>query len=128
MQPFMNAEADGQFFARLSVLNDKFAASLPQTLGRLASARERLDTAAPAAALVGELHAVLHTLAGSAATFGFRLLGQQARLLEQRLRVFTTFDAVAAQEWDDWLAQLDVFVAWGLGDPKAAYPNAEPAV
>jgi HPt (histidine-containing phosphotransfer) domain-containing protein len=128
MLPSMSAEADADFFARLSVLNDKFAATLPLTLGRLAQTRAQLDPAAPSAALVGELHAVLHTLAGSAATFGFRRLGQQARLLEQRLRVFTTFDVVAPQEWEDWLGQLDVFVAWGQGDPKSAYPNDEAAV
>lgn len=124
----MSADVDAEFFERLSVLNDKFAASLPQTLGRLADARARLDPAAPPPALVAEMHAMLHTLAGSAATFGFRTLGQQARLLEQRLRVFTTFDAVASQDWEDWLARLDVFTAWGLGDPKAAYPDDESAV
>jgi len=124
----MSAEADADFFARLSVLNDKFAASLPDTLARLAAARARLDPAAPAVALVAEMHAVLHTLAGSAATFGFRQLGQQARVLEQRLRVFTTFDAVGPQEWEGWLARLDVFVAWGRADPKSAYPNDESVV
>ena len=124
----MSTEVDAEFFERLSALNDKFADSLPQTLGRLADARAHLDPAAPPPALVGELHAVLHTLAGSAATFGFRMLGHQARLLEQRLRVFTTFDAVAAQDWEDWLARLDVFVTWGLGNPKAAYPEDELAV
>jgi HPt (histidine-containing phosphotransfer) domain-containing protein len=124
----MRTEVDAEFFERLSALNDKFAASLPQTLSRLADARTRLDPCAPPPALVGEMHAVLHTLAGSAATFGFRTLGQQARLLEQRLRVFTTFDAVAAEDWEDWLARLDVFVAWGLHDPKAAYPEDESAI
>jgi HPt (histidine-containing phosphotransfer) domain-containing protein len=124
----MSAEVDAEFFERLSALNDKFAAGLPQTLGRLADARTRLDPAAPPPDLVAEVHAVLHTLAGSAATFGFRMLGHQARLLEQRLRVFTTFDAVAADDWEDWLARLDVFVAWGLRDPKGAYPDDEPAV
>jgi len=124
----MSTEADTGFFERLSALNDKFAGSLPQTLGRLADARARLDPAAPPPALVNEMHAVLHTLAGSAATFGLRTLGQQARLLEQRLRVFTTFDAVAPQDWEDWLARLDVFVAWGLRDPRAAYPDDEPGV
>jgi HPt (histidine-containing phosphotransfer) domain-containing protein len=128
MQPSMSAEPDTDFFARLSVLNDKFATSLPDTLARLASARARLDPAAPGAALVGEMHALLHTLAGSAATFGFRLLGQQARVLEQRLRVFTTFAAVAPRDWEDWLAQLDVFVSWGRMDPKSAYPSDESAV
>lgn len=124
----MSNGADAEFFARLAELNDKFAASLPDTLGRLSTARAAFDAAAPPPALVEQLHAVLHTLAGSSATFGFRLLGQQARTLEQRLRVLTTFDAVAPREWEAWLAELDVFVAWALADPKAAYPNDDSAV
>ena len=124
----MSNGADADFFARLAELNDKFAASLPATLGRLSAARAAFDTAAPQAALVEQLHAVLHTLAGSSATFGFRLLGQQARMLEQRLRVLTTFDTVAAGEWEAWLAELDIFVAWALADPKAAYPGSDAAV
>jgi HPt (histidine-containing phosphotransfer) domain-containing protein len=124
----MSDAVDAEFFARLAELNDKFAASLPQTLGRLSAARNIFDVVHPQQQLVGEMHAMLHTLAGSAATFGFRVLGQQARLLEQRLRVFTTFDAVAPEEWGAWLAALDVFVAWGQSDPKAAYPEDESAV
>ena len=124
----MSNGADAEFFARLAELNDKFAASLPDTLGRLAAARAAFDAASPPPPLVEQLHAVLHTLAGSSATFGFRLLGQQARMLEQRLRVLTTFDAVAPREWDALLAELDVFVAWALVDPKAPYPNDDSAV
>jgi len=124
----MSDAADAEFFARLSELNDKFAAGLPHTLGRLTGARAAFVAARPEPALVDEMHAVLHTLAGSAGTFGFHVLGQQARSLEQRLRVFATFDAVAAQEWNAWLAQLDVFVAWGLRDPKSAYPDDEAAI
>jgi HPt (histidine-containing phosphotransfer) domain-containing protein len=124
----MNDTADAEFFSRLSELNDKFAASLPRTLGRLSDARAAFDPACADAALVDDMHAILHTLAGSAATFGFRTLGTQARLLEQRLRVFTTFDAVAPQDWEAWLAELDIFVAWGCRDPKSAYPNDEAAI
>jgi HPt (histidine-containing phosphotransfer) domain-containing protein len=124
----MNGEADAEFFERLAQLNDKFAASLPQTLGRLSAARNDFDATAPQQEILAGLHATLHTLAGSAATFGFRVLGQQARVLEQRLRVLTTFDAVAEREWAAWLAELDIFVAWALRDPKSAYPNDEFAV
>ena len=124
----MSDAVDAEFFTRLSELNDKFAASLPHTLARLAGARTAFDAAHPEQLLVHEMHAILHTLAGSAATFGFRVLGQQARALEQRLRVFTTFDAVAPDDWEAWLAELDVFVAWGRNDPKSAYPNDESAV
>jgi len=124
----MSDAVDAEFFARLSQLNDKFAASLPTTLGRLAALRLAFDPAHPAEDQVGDMHAILHTLAGSAATFGFRVLGQEARALEQRLRVFTTFDAVLPADWEAWLLELDVFVAWGLQDPKGAYPNDESAI
>jgi HPt (histidine-containing phosphotransfer) domain-containing protein len=123
----MNDAVDAGFFERLAEFNDKFAMALPQTLGRMSAVRNAFDTRQPQPELIQELHAVLHTLAGSAATFGFRILGQQARNIEQRLRVLMTFDAVAPGEWDAWLAELDVFVAWALRDPKAAYPNEESA-
>jgi HPt (histidine-containing phosphotransfer) domain-containing protein len=119
--------ADTEFFGRLAELNDKFASSLPQTLGRLSAARNAFDTVQPQPELTRELHAVLHTLAGSSATFGFRVLGHAARNIEQRLRVLMTFDAVAPDEWEAWLSELDVFVAWGLRGPKDAYPNDESA-
>ena len=124
----MNGAVDAEFFARLAELNDKFAAALPQTLGRLSATRNAFDTARPQPELIRELHAVLHTLAGSSATFGFRILGHQARNIEQRLRVLMTFEAVDPAEWEAWLAELDVFIAWGVRDPKDAYPNEESAI
>jgi HPt (histidine-containing phosphotransfer) domain-containing protein len=119
---------DAEFFERLAQLNDKFAAALPQTLGRLSAARHAFDPVNPQPELIRELHAVLHTLAGSSATFGFRILGHEARNIEQRLRVLMTFEAVDPAEWEAWRAELDVFIAWGLRDPKAAYPNEESAI
>ena len=124
----MGTGVDAEFFERLAELNDKFAASLPQTLGRLSAVRNAFDVAQPLREHIESLQAILHTLAGSAATFGFRVLGQQARMLEQRLRVLTTFDTVGPEAWQAWLAELDEFVAWGVADPKSAYPNDESAV
>jgi HPt (histidine-containing phosphotransfer) domain-containing protein len=121
-------QVDAEFFERLAELNDRFAAALPQTLGRLSAARNAFDLERPQRELIEELHAVLHTLAGSSATFGFRALGHHARNIEQRLRVLMTFDALAPEEWGAWLAELDVFVAWALHDPKGAYPNDESAI
>jgi HPt (histidine-containing phosphotransfer) domain-containing protein len=118
---------DQDFFARLNALNDKFAASVPATVGRLRDARLRFDPAAPDAALITELHQMLHTIAGSAATFGFRVLGQQARQLEQRLRVLMAFEAVSAQDWENWMAGLDEYVAWAEMNPKADQYVGEPA-
>jgi HPt (histidine-containing phosphotransfer) domain-containing protein len=121
-------QVDAEFFERLAELSDRFAAGLPQTLGRLSAARNAFDLERPQRELIEELHAVLHTLAGSSATFGFRALGHHARNIEQRLRVLMTFDALAPEEWGAWLAELDVFVAWALHDPKGAYPNDESAI
>ena len=119
----MTQPADQQFFARLAELNDKFAARLPSTFGRLAQLSQELASAgAPGfdpAGPAGELQAMLHTLAGSAATFGFRGLGHHARLLEQRLRVLRAFETVGASEWQAWRAELDEYIAAALCDPKA---------
>lgn len=121
-------QADAEFFERLAALNDKFACALPDTLARLSAARDAFAIAAPQTELIQELHAVLHTLAGSSATFGFRALGHHARNIEQRLRVLMTFDAVAPEEWEAWLVELDGFVDWALSDPKGAYPSEESAI
>jgi len=110
---------DKDFFARLNALNDKFAASVPATLARLRGCQSAFQVEAPQGAVIEELHQTLHTIAGSAATFGFRVLGQQARQLEQRLRVLMAFDAVAAADWRHWLADLDNYLAWAERNPKA---------
>jgi HPt (histidine-containing phosphotransfer) domain-containing protein len=117
----MEASLEQQFFGQLSVLGERFAAGVPVMLARLAAAQAAFDPAAPDLALVRDIRAQLHTMAGSAATFGFRALGQQARALEQRLRVLLAFEMVAREDWDAWFGQLERFARWGLRDPKAAY-------
>jgi HPt (histidine-containing phosphotransfer) domain-containing protein len=119
--------ADRQFFARLATLQDSFASGVPAVLQRLAAARAAFDPAAPDAHLVAEMQALLHTMAGSATTFNFRVLGQQARALEQRLRVLMAFDTIGEGDWNGWFAGLDEFVAWGTRDPKGAYYSEDPA-
>ena len=110
---------DQDFFARLHALNDKFAASIPTTLERLRVARTSFVPEAPDPELISELHQILHTIAGSAATFGFRVFGVQARQLEQRLRVLMAFDVIAARDWNNWLCALDEYIAWAELNPKA---------
>jgi HPt (histidine-containing phosphotransfer) domain-containing protein len=116
---------DEEFFARLRALNDKFTAGVPAMLDRLVRARAAFDPAQPAPALIHEIQALLHTMAGSAATFGFRVLGQEARALEQRLRVLMAFEAIAPADWNHWFAGLDEFVRWAAHDPKADYYKEE---
>jgi HPt (histidine-containing phosphotransfer) domain-containing protein len=117
---------DTEFFARLHALNEKFALGVPDTLLQLQDLRARFNPEAPDKALVKDLHQILHTVAGSAATFGFRVLGYQARLLEQRLRVLMAFDSVAARDWRNWMDDLGEYIAWAQKDPKAEdYINVE---
>ncbi|MGF6274955.1 HPt (histidine-containing phosphotransfer) domain-containing protein [Massilia sp. UYP11] len=115
--------ADQQFFARLAELNEQFAARLPSTMEQLAALSRQLaragEPAFDVAPVAGEVQAMLHTLAGSAATFGFRGLGHHARLLEQRLRVLRAFDVVAATEWQAWRAELDEYIRAARCDPKS---------
>ena len=110
---------DQAFFARLNALNDKFAAGVPATLARLRLQRLAVNPASPDPAAIKELHQVLHMIAGSAATFGFRAFGHQARSLEQRLRVLMAFESIAAADWTCWLEALDDYIAWAEIDPKA---------
>lgn len=109
--------ADQQFFSRLASAGASFDSGLPATLERLGALGAQLDPAAPARA-ADELQAMLHTLAGSAVTFGYRSLGQHARALEQRLRVLQTFDTVAASNWAAWLAELGQFIEAARRDPR----------
>ena len=115
----MATPIDQDFFARLRALNDKFAAGIPATLARMREQRRAFDPEAPDEASICALQETLHTIAGSAATFGFRSFGQQARALEQRLRVLMAFGAVPAGDWSRWLDALDAYIDWAEIDPKA---------
>jgi chemotaxis protein histidine kinase CheA len=110
---------DAAFLACLSALNGRFAAALPKTLDRLLEAHNDFDPGHPSQALIDDMHATLHTLAGSSATFGFRGLGEKARMLEDRLLVLAGSDAAARADWACWLAGLHDFVERAGRDPKA---------
>ena len=120
----MATPIDQDFFARLRALNDKFAASIPETLARMRAQRPAFDPAAPDEAAICALQETLHTIAGSAATFGFRSFGQQARALEQRLRVLMAFGTVPAGDWSRWLDALDAYIDWAEKDPKSEETRA----
>ncbi|MCA1245919.1 Hpt domain-containing protein [Massilia sp. MS-15] len=110
--------ADREFFTRLATASGAFSAGLPATLARLAALGQDLDPQAPARA-AAELQAMLHTMAGSAVTFGYRGLGADARALEQRLRVLTAFETVAARDWAAWVGELNGFVEAARRDPRS---------
>lgn len=114
----MPTPTDPDFRARLAALNDKFAATVPPTMASIAEALaqcRRLEGALPEQAPLHRLHELLHGLAGSAGTFGFATLGQEARRIEQMVR------AVMRGEggWQAIPVEVDKLLAWAARDARA---------
>lgn len=93
--------------AQLQILGEQFALRLKEELPQLAEKARYLQRSSDPSEQLAHLQALrsqLHKLAGSAGTFGFKVLGDQARALEQQ-----------AQQWLNSLELqhqgLDTFVA-----------------
>jgi len=116
----MNASTDPDFRARLAALNAKFAATVPGTMGKIAQAlaacNGSMQGGMPSAASLHALHELLHGVAGSAGTFGFATLGQEARRIEQQVRTVMK-EGVG---WEPIPAQVERLLAWAARDASAA--------
>ena len=117
--PAQSTPVDLEFFERLRAMSDKFAAGVPDSLARLQALHGAFEPARPDGVLAEQLRQVLHTIAGSAATFGYRTFGTQARVLEQRLRVLQAFEHVGVAEWASWLRSLEHYLAWARVDARS---------
>lgn len=77
--------SDDDFQHKLQLLNDLFASRLQERFAILDQAMQLcLDDVSQREPL-DELHRLLHSLAGSAGTFGFEALGLRAREIERRI-------------------------------------------
>jgi len=120
------AEATGQatdLSQRLAELSAQFAGRLDGVLAELES---RLNDFAsdPQPAVLRDMHARLHKLAGSGGTFGFSELSSQARALEVTVKVW--LDAagpVPADEWDLWRRSV-LALRRAVQPPTPARPSA----
>ncbi len=116
----MATPVDPDFRARLAALNEKFAATVPVTMEKIASAlaacrAEEAGGRPPTEAAMRPLHELLHGVAGSAGTFGFGTLGQEARRIEHMLReVMDTHSG-----WDAVVPEVEKFLRWAARDPHA---------
>jgi HPt (histidine-containing phosphotransfer) domain-containing protein len=113
----MATPVDPDFRARLSALNDKFAATVPGTMEkiRLALADCGAGGATPSAAALHQLHEVLHGVAGSAGTFGFATLGAECRRIEQMVRMVMT----GGQGWPAVVPEIEKLLRWATIDPRS---------
>jgi diguanylate cyclase (GGDEF)-like protein len=80
------ASSDLHIQEQLQLLRDSYAENLPDKLGEISSAWEKLDTAGWDSDRSELLHRLTHSMAGSAPTFGFPELGRRARKIEQVLK------------------------------------------
>ncbi|TFW17507.1 Hpt domain-containing protein [Duganella callida] len=113
----MATPVDPDFRARLAALNDKFAATVPVTMAKIRAALDACVAggAQPPQDAVHQLHELLHGVAGSAATFGFPVLGQESRRIEQMVRA----TMAGHGEWPAIVPEVEKLLAWAARDAKA---------
>lgn len=91
---------------QLAQLRGQFLKRLEGTLAHLGAQLGAADVPASPAVLQ-EIHAELHRLAGTGGTFGFHELSQQARRLEIQVKAWLSAGAaIAPVEWDAWKAAV----------------------
>ncbi len=114
----MAQPADPAFRQHLQALGEKYRASIPQRMAAIAAALDGAGSV-PAVSALEALHESLHVVAGSAGSFGFAVLGEQARRLEQLVRQVMAGEAA----WDGAPEQIRAYLAWAANDPQGvAFP------
>ena len=121
----MATSVDPDFRARLAALNEKFAATVPATMEKIAAALaacvaeegDRGQASGPSEASMRELHELLHGVAGSAGTFGFGTLGQEARRIEHMLR--EVMAGTSGHGWNAVAPEVEKYLSWAARDPRA---------
>lgn len=125
----MSDAGNPELQSQLQALNERFAERLRQELPELARmagelqeplARERLRQ------LMLDIHEQLHRLAGSAGTFGFSRLGEQARSLELHAERWLAAAKPGAQALHGFARAVQRFAAEALAEsPERATAAAE---
>jgi HPt (histidine-containing phosphotransfer) domain-containing protein len=115
---------DPDFRARLRALNEKYATRVPALMQAIKQASGRCDSEGPRLEPLTSLHGALHTVAGSAATFGFAALGQECRRIEQQVRAMLNAPAQAVVEWPAVRGQVETLLHWAALDAGATHFSA----
>ena len=85
----MDNQLSAELQDRLAELQEIFHQQLPGKIDELQTVWQQLNTHWTAEGL-SQLHSLCHSLAGSAGTFGAHEISQQARTLEQRLKLLAS--------------------------------------
>lgn len=109
---------DPDFRARLRALGDKYAATVPGLMAAIEQALLRCEHEGLSAGHLAALQKQLHTIAGSAGTFGFGALGGQCRVLEQQTRELAADPQANAALWTELATQIRELLRWAAIDAR----------
>ncbi|WP_338761675.1 Hpt domain-containing protein [Massilia sp. METH4] len=115
----MAAPRDPDYRDHLQALADRFGASVPARMEAIAGALAAAGMA-PGREQLEAVQQALHTVAGSAGSFGFTVLGEEARRLEQAVRPLLAGEP----GWPELVPRIQAYLAWASHDPKSVtYPT-----
>jgi len=86
------------FQAKLNILSDAYAAQLPEKIEQIEQAWSQLNRSEWDEAGFQTLHRMVHSLIGSGKMFGFALLSDVARNLEEYLKELAQAKTVKSEE------------------------------
>ncbi|MBA1272943.1 diguanylate cyclase [Stutzerimonas azotifigens] len=111
---------------QLQALTDRFAERLSLELPELARLAGFVHSREPEAlGYLGEIRERLHRLAGSAGTFGFSRVGDEARLLEQRVDAWLEAGQSTESSLDQLGRDIAHFAEQSPAAPSARTPETE---
>ena len=110
--------ADQALQEKLRLLEVKFIESLQEKFFQMQAAMEQALASKEARPPLLILHRLLHTLAGSAGTFGFTLLGKKANQLEIALKEILEQSELPSLNLYQFSGQLQEMLFWARNDPK----------
>lgn len=113
-------DRDQELNDALQALAQVYIAKLPSKLAEIETAKLRFQTDPSDRENFILLHRLLHTMAGSAGTFGFPEMGEVARALESRIKEYIAGKIWDADQIKDFCAQIDRY----LVDTKLIYESA----
>lgn len=102
---------------KLRALEATFSARLPLRMKEIESALAQCQADPTSASAIATLHRLLHTLAGSAGTFGFSALGAHAHLLEGQAQKIAA-EGAGLERLKTLAAGVRAFFDWVAANPK----------
>ena len=96
---------------KLKVLELMFLGKLPGRLAEIEQALEQFLAAPEDKEALQLMHRLLHTMAGTAGTFGFNEVGEAARLYDNQLKALLAGEAWTPEMYQSFAAELTAYVA-----------------